>query len=253
MGNNKKTILVTGGSRGIGFEITSHLLKDENLILLNYKNETKKLKRFISKNKPNIVPIKADLTKPQGIKKLLNETLNQTEIPDVIINNAGIALSAPLSYSKSKWEKTWDETISLNLKAPSIICREIIQKKIKTKNTKKLRIINIASRAAFRGETEDFIAYAASKGGLISLTKTLARSFGGQNVLAFSIAPGFVKTSMAEDFIKKYGKQHAMEGIVLNRLTEPKDIAPTVKFIAQGNMDHATGSTIDINGGSYLR
>ena len=110
-----------------------------------------------------------------------------------------------------------------------------------------------SSRAAFRGETEDFIPYAASKGGLISLTKTIAKSFGKNGVLSFSIAPGFVKTEMAEDFIKKYSFDHAMEGIVLNRLTEPSDIAPIVSFITSGKLDHATGSTIDINGGSYLR
>ena len=72
-------------------------------------------------------------------------------------------------------------------------------------------------------------------------------------VLSFSIAPGFVKTEMADDFIKKYSFDHAMEGIVLNRLTEPSDIAPIVSFITSGKLDHATGSTIDINGGSYLR
>ena len=193
------------------------------------------------------------MSKKNELTKFIKKIFSYKKPPDVIINNAGIALSSPLSFSTKQWEKNWDKTINLNLKAPAIICKEIIKRKIKNKNQKKLRIINIASRAAFIGETEDFAAYAASKGGLISLTKTLARNYGEKNVLAFSIAPGFVKTSMAEEFIQKYGKKHAMKGIVLDRLTEPIDIAPVISFIASGNLDHATGSTIDINGGSYLR
>ena len=104
------------------------------------------------------------------------------------------------------------------------------------------------------GETEEFISYACSKGGLVSLTKTIARSFGKpDNVIAFTIAPGFVKTDMAKDFIKKHGDGILKKGIVLNRLTEPKDISPIVSLMASGKIDHSTGSTFDVNGGSYLR
>ena len=126
--------------------------------------------------------------------------------------------------------------------------------RLENKIKSKLRVINISSRAAFRGEEEDFISYACSKGGLISLTKTLARSFGKKdNVIPFSIAPGFVNTEMAKSFIEQHGEGLASKGIVLDKLTEPKDIAPLVNFIVSGKMDHAVGSTIDINAGSYLR
>ena len=253
MRNIKKTILVTGGSRGIGLAITKELLQNKNLIYLNHKSSTKELDGFLIKNKKQIIPIKANLYITKEVNLLLKMFLNDNTFPDVIVNNAGVALSAPISYTPNKWEEQWDKTIGVNLKAPALICRAFIQHKIKNNINKKLRIINISSRAAFRGETEDFIPYAASKGGLISLTKTIAKSFGKKGVLSFSIAPGFVKTEMAADFIKKYSLKHAMEGIVLDRLTEPNDIAPLVAFIASGKLDHATGSTIDINGGSYLR
>ena len=89
---------------------------------------------------------------------------------------------------------------------------------------------------------------------MISLTKTLARSFGKKdNVIPFSIAPGFVNTEMAKSFIEQHGEGLASKGIVLDKLTEPKDIAPLVNFIVSGKMDHAVGSTIDINAGRYLR
>tara|TARA_Y100000996_G_C22361859_1_gene577247 strand:+ start:25 stop:786 length:762 start_codon:yes stop_codon:yes gene_type:complete len=253
MRNIKKTILVTGGSRGIGLAITKELLKKKNLIYLNYKSNTLQLSKFLKTNKSQIIPLKANLSLKKEVFRLVKKILNDNNFPDVIINNAGIAPSAPISFTSSKWVEQWDKTLDVNLKAPALICKSFIEQKINMKINKKLRIINISSRAAFRGETKDFIPYAASKGGLISLTKTIAKSFGKDGILSFSIAPGFVKTEMADEFINKYSLNHAMEGIVLDRLTEAEDVAPVVSFIASGKLDHATGSTIDINGGSYLR
>ena len=198
--------------------------------------------------------IQADLSKENGAFDLYNETNRVLGFPDTIINNAGIAVSAPLNQENKIWINNFDKTISVNLKSPSILSKLFIEKKRKEKITKKFRIINIASRAAFRGEVEDFISYACSKGCLLSLTKTIARSFGKKdNVFAFSIAPGFVNTEMAQRFIKENGEDFVKKGIQLNRLTEPKDISPVVSLICTGKMDHSTGSTIDINAGSYLR
>ena len=134
------------------------------------------------------------------------------------------------------------------------IFKEIIKYKRSNKIKSRLRFINIASRAAFRGEQQDYISYACSKGGIISLTKTMSRSFGeSDNVVAISIAPGFVRTEMAQSFIDKHGEDSVKQGITLDRLTEPKDISPIVSLIVSGKMDHSTGSTIDVNGGSFLR
>ena len=96
------------------------------------------------------------------------------------------------------------------------------------------------------------MAYAASKGGVVSLTRSIARAYGKDGIKAFNIAPGFTRTDMAEEFIKAYGEEHAMQDIALDKLTEPKDIAPMVTFLASGMADHATGCTIDINAGSYV-
>lgn len=142
----------------------------------------------------------------------------------------------------------------MNLKAPSLIFKELIKYKRANNIKSRLRFINIASRAAFRGEQEDYISYACSKGGMISLTKTMSRSFGEtDNIVAISIAPGFVRTEMAQSFIDKHGEDVVKQGITLDRLTEPKDISPLVSLIVSGQMDHSTGSTIDVNGGSFLR
>ena len=250
----KMKILITGSSNGIGFQIAKDLLKEGHQVALHYNSDNSKIKNLFSAYKQKSFMIQADLSKENGAFDLYNETYKVLGFPDTIINNAGIAVSAPLNQENKLWLNNFDKTISVNLKSPSILSKLFIEKKRKEKITKKFRIINIASRAAFRGEVEDFISYACSKGGLISLTKTITRSFGkNDNVLAFSIAPGFVNTEMAKSFIEKNGEGLVKKGIRLDRLTEPKDISPLIALIVSGKMDHSTGSTIDVNAGSYLR
>jgi len=87
---------------------------------------------------------------------------------------------------------------------------------------------------------------------MVALTRSIARGFGKQSIVAFNVAPGFTRTAMAQDFIDQYGEDHATGDIALGRLTEPRDIAPTVVFLASGLADHATGATIDINAASYV-
>ena len=185
---------------------------------------------------------------------MVENTIDKLSFPDCIINNAGIAESADISIDINSWSNMFDKTIDVNLKAPSIIFKEFLKYKRERKINSRLRIINIASRAAFRGEQQDYISYACSKGGIISLTKTMSRSFGEtDNIVAISIAPGFVRTEMAQSFIDKHGEDVVRQGITLDRLTEPKDISPLISLIVSGKMDHSTGSTIDVNGGSFLR
>lgn len=250
----KMKILITGSSNGIGFQIAKDLLKEGHDLALHYNSNNSKIKELVSENKDRSFMVQADLSKERGAFDLFEKIYKKMGFPDTIINNAGIAESAPINLENKLWINNFDKTISVNLKSPSVLSKLFIEKKRKEKITKNFRIINIASRAAFRGEVEDFISYACSKGGLISLTKTIARSFGKKdNIFAFSVAPGFVNTEMAQSFIKENGEDFVKKGIQLNRLTEPKDISPVVSLICTGKMDHSTGSTIDINAGSYLR
>ncbi|WP_317129010.1 SDR family NAD(P)-dependent oxidoreductase [Mangrovivirga cuniculi] len=113
-------------------------------------------------------------------------------------------------------------------------------------------MINISSRAAYRGDTPDYLAYGASKGALVSLTKSIARAYGKDDIKAFEIAPGFTRTDMAQDFIDQYGENYALDDIALKNLTEPGDISPTIVFLLSGKADHLTGTSIDVNAGSYV-
>ena len=247
-------VLLTGSSKGIGYKIANDLLAEGHELALHYNKNESPLSALLKKDKTGSFSIQADLSQQEEIKKMVENTIGKLSFPDCIINNAGIAESADISLDINDWSKMFDKTIDVNLKAPSLIFKEFLKYKREKKINSRLRIINIASRAAFRGEQQEYISYACSKGGIISLTKTMSRSFGEtDNIVAISIAPGFVRTDMAQSFIDKHGEDVVGQGITLDRLTEPKDISPLVSLIVSGKMDHSTGSTIDVNGGSFLR
>lgn len=247
-------VLLTGSSKGIGYKIAKDLIKEGHQLALHYNSNKSFLEALVNEYSSNSFTVKADLSVENEIKNLVDSTIENLSFPDCIINNAGIAESADIALDLNNWSKMFDKTIDVNLKAPSLIFKEFLKYKREKKIKSRLRFINIASRAAFRGEQQDYISYACSKGGMISLTKTMSRSFGEtDNIVAFSIAPGFVRTEMAQSFIDKHGEDVVKQGITLDRLTEPKDISPIVSLIVSGKMDHSTGSTIDVNGGSFLR
>jgi len=139
--------------------------------------------------------------------------------------------------------------MAVNLRAPAVLSRLAIEHFSAQGGG---RIINISSRAAFRGDQPAYLAYAASKAGLVALTRSIARGFGKAGILAFNVAPGFTRTDMAKGFLDQYGEDYVAGDIALRTLTEPADIAPFVVFLASGLADHSTGCTIDINAASYV-
>lgn len=245
----KRKILLTGASRGIGEGIALQLGKAGATLALHYNSneeKAKKIKKLVGRDS---VTIKADLAKPEEAIALFEEAVKRLGRVDVLINNAGIAVKSPIEEKDEQWLADLDKTLQINLTSSAILCKKAINHFRRNKGG---IIINISSRAAFRGDTSEYIAYAASKGGLVSLTKSIAKEFGKDGISAFNIAPGFVKTDMADQFLDEYGEEHLLNDLSLNRITEPKDLAPLITFLASGMAEHATGTTIDINAGSYL-
>lgn len=242
-------ILVTGAGRGIGYAIASSLLESGAHVGLHYRR-TRSLLDKLSKRFPNHTTLlNADLSHPAEAEGLFQTFLESVGKVDGVVNNAGVALGIALDEPFAAWESSFDKTLNVNLKSAVVLCRRAIDHFVRFDGG---RILNVASRAAFRGDTADYMAYAASKGALVAYTRSIARAFGKQGVRAFILAPGFTKTDMADEFIEQYGEAHAVDDIALERLTTPQDIAPLALLLMSGLADHATGCTIDINAGSYV-
>lgn len=242
-----KNVLITGASRGIGGAIAESMGKAGARVAIHYKNNETAAKALAEKIGNRAKVFQADLEKIEECEKLFKEVVSEFGTLDVLVNNAGALIMSHLE--DDNWTEIWDRTMAINLRAVGVLCRRAIEHFQEKKNG---HIINIASRAAFRGDTAEFLAYAASKGGVVSLSKSIARDFGKDGVKCFVIAPGWVRTDMSEESLQEYGEDFVLGGIALDRLTEPKDIAPIVTLLASGLADHATGTTIDINAASYV-
>lgn len=242
-------ILVTGASRGIGYAIAAHLGKAGATLAVHYNRNQVSAQKLAAEIGSRANIFQANLANSQECIRLFEQVTKKFEHIDVVVNNAGVAIKSPVELPSGDWVCDWEKTMEVNLTATALLCKLAINHFTQSQGG---RIINISSRAAFRGDTIDYLAYAASKGGIVSLTRSIARGFGKQNIKAFLIAPGFVRTDMAQEFIDFYGEEKTISDLALSRLTEPDDIAPLVVFLASGMADHATGGTFDINAGSYV-
>lgn len=245
-----KVILVTGGPGGIGDVIVRQLAAVGATVAIHYNKNTMKAKKLAEEVANHSMPFCADFSEPKNCVKLFADVLDAYGRVDVLVNNAGVYLRSPNDEYIDAWLASWNTTIAVNLTSAGVLCREAVNHFKKSGGG---RIIQIASRAAFRGDYEDYFAYAASKGGMVALSKTIARAYGKYNIKSFVVAPGFVRTPIIDEYIREHGAEKIMKELSLKELTRPEDVAPTVVFLASGQMDHATGCSIDINAASYVR
>ena len=245
-----KVILITGASNGIGKAVADYLMQNGAKIAVHYNSNKTAAESLVDKHNNGSKAFKANLAKTTEVLELFNAVKAHYNTIDVIILNAGVFLEHSSSAPTDEWLSVWRQTMAINLDAVGLLTKLGIDH-YRTQNGG--RFVYIGSRAVFRGETEEYLAYAASKGGLTSLARSVARSFGKENIKAFVVSPGFTKTQMAEQFIANYGEERILNEIALNELTEPKDLSPLIALMCSGLMDHATGATIDVNAGSHIR
>jgi len=243
-----KVILLTGASRGIGRAIAGELLGAGATVALHYRQREETLKELAGQNRSKLFP--ADLVSDQQAADLFHAVLKDYGRIDILINNAGIALNSPVDSPWDRWMADWQKTLSVNLTAPALLCKLAISAWKKAKQPG--RIINIASRAAFRGDTRDYLAYASSKGGLVSLTRSIAREFGKDHITAYTVAPGFIRTDMAQDFFDRYGEEKCLGDLALPEIPTPMDVARPVVFLCSDSAYQASGCTLDINSATYF-
>jgi NAD(P)-dependent dehydrogenase (short-subunit alcohol dehydrogenase family) len=246
-----QTILVTGASRGIGRAVALALADAGATVAVHYGRSRDAAREVAEACGPEARPVQADLSDLEATDRLVPDVIEQVGPLDGLVLNAGVARPTPLDADTDTWHEAWTDTMHVNLRAAELLSRHALRH-FRDRTPPGGRLVSVASRAAFRGDTPDYMTYAASKAGLVALTRSIARGFGEDGVTAFTIAPGFVRTDMAQDFIDTYGEAHATQDLALSDLTEPEDVAPFVVFLASGHADHATGTTIDVNAGSYV-
>jgi 3-oxoacyl-[acyl-carrier protein] reductase len=243
-----RCVLVTGASRGIGRAVARTLAEAGAAVGVHYGRSREAAEALAEEVGGRAFG--ADLEQVDAADRLFADAVAAFGRVDGLVCNAAIAEAAPLDAPDEAWAAAWDRTMAVNLRATAQLCRAAVRHMTAQGGG---RIVTVASRAAFRGDTPDYLAYAASKAGVVALTRSIARAFGKQGVVAFTVAPGFTRTEMAQPFIDAYGEAYATDDLALPRMTEPEDVAPSVAFLLSGLADHATGATLDVNAGSYVR
>ena len=232
-------ILITGASRGIG-AAAFELLKSRGHAVAGHS----------SKGGGELIA--ADLTQADAPRRLWDAALDRLGGRiDVLVNNAGIFEGVAVDASEEDWHAAWGRTLTVNLQAPADLCRLAVNH-FRGRGGGG-RIVNVASRAGFRGDSPEHWHYAASKAGIIAMTKTIARGFAGDDICAFGVAPGFTVTGMVEDYIASRGGPDFLSDIPLGRPSTAGEVAETIRWLATDAPASASGTTIDVNGASYVR
>ena len=237
----EKVIIVTGASRGIGREIAKTLAK-KNIIIANYnksEKEAQELKQEMEKKGYKLEIYKADISKENECRELVEYTIKKYKKIDVLINNAGISKTKLVTEVT---KKDWEEIINTNLYSAFNMSQQVIPNMI---HNKKGNIINISSIWGQVGASMEVI-YSISKAGLDGLTKSLAKELGPSGIRVNSISPGIIDTEMNKQYTNEE-KEEIKQQIPLEKIGKPSDIAKCVKWLIEDN--YTTGQIISINGG----
>jgi 3-oxoacyl-[acyl-carrier protein] reductase len=245
-----RIVLITGAAGGIG-SATARTLAAAGASLLIHDVNEERLSRLAADLGERAVAFTVDLRDRVAVDGLWRDAVGVHGRIDVLVNNAGIYPPAPLDLDLEAWTGVWDVSLGVNLVAPAILCRAAIR--TFSAQDRGGTIVNMASRAAFRGEDPEFWHYAAAKAGVVAMTRTIARQYGRDGITAFALAPGYVDTDFNRPFAEKFGVEAAARDTGLGEVAQPQDVANVIAFLASGLARHATGTTIDINSASYVR
>lgn len=239
-----RAILVTGASRGIGAATASLAAEQGAHVIAHYNSEPLAAEALAADyGADRVLTLKADLSDAAQVAGLWQQAVDWRGGLDGLVNNAAtMPYSAP---GDAHWDSHWGQSWSVNVKAVADLCA------LATLHERRpVRLVNVASRAAFRGDMPDAMHYAASKGAVVALTRSLAKGYAQDQVFAFIVAPGWVKTERVLPRLSE--KPEAMAEIPMGEAVPPTQVARLICFLLSGQLDHSTGGTFDINGGSYF-
>jgi len=232
-------ILVTGASRGIG-AAAYNLLKSRGHNVAGHS----------SRGSDDLIA--GELTDPAAPKRLWDTALERLGGRiDALVNNAGVYEAVADHTEEDEWHAQWQRTLTINLQASADLSRLAIRHFRERGGGG--RIVNVASRAAFRGDSPAHWHYAASKGAMVSMTRTIARGYASEGILCFAVAPGFTVSEMTEEYLQGRGGAQIVADIPLGRVASTDEVAEAIRWLATEAPASATGNVVDVNGASYVR
>ncbi|MEL6877284.1 MAG: SDR family oxidoreductase [Pseudomonadota bacterium] len=233
-------ILLTGSSRGIGAAALAELsARGANVV-------------GHATRRDGAETLGADFTDPGAAQALWDAALERCGgTIDVLINNAGLFAANPLDGSDIAWLDGWEDTLRINLTAAAQLSRFAVRHWQQRGSSG--RIVHVASRAGHRGDSPAHWHYAAAKGGMLAMHKTIARAYASEGILSYAVAPGFTDTAMADDYLESRGGEDLLRDIPLGKVAQPEEIARIITFCALDAPASMTGAVIDANGASYVR
>lgn len=248
-GLKEKVVLITGASRGIGAATAIYMAKVGAIVAINYRERedaARKVGDAVEKEGSKFLLVKADLRVKADVERMVGKVMENFGRVDILVNNAGIWTYGEIGNMP---EEVWDETMNINLKGVYYVTNAVVPI---MKMNRYGRIINVSSTAGVRGEAFHS-HYAATKGALISFTKSLAVELAPFNILVNAVAPGWVDTEMAaEPLSDEEQKKEIISKIPLRRVATAEDIAGPILFLASDLARHITGEVLNVNGGSVL-
>ena len=232
-------ILITGASRGIGAAAYALL-----------KGHGHDVRGHSSLGSDELIA--GDLSDPSAPRNVWDTALAELDDQiDVLINNAGIYESVSDNAPDDEWHSAWQRTLTINLQAAADLSRLAVSHFLDRGGGG--RIVNISSRAAFRGDSPQHWHYAASKAAMVGMTRTIARGYASEGILCFAVAPGFTVSEMTDEYLLGRGGAQIVADIPLGRVATTDEVAEVIRWLAVDAPASATGSVIDVNGASYVR
>ena len=246
-----KTVLVTGGSRGIGRAIAQGFAARGARVAINYlQNHEAADQTLASLEGGPHMAVQGDVSDPASVQRMFSEVVESFDRVDIVVNNAGIYEYHRIEeVDYDAWQDSWQHVLNTNLVGPANVCHCAANHMVEKGGG---RIVNVSSRGAFRGEP-DGPAYGASKAGLNSLSQSLALRLAPHKIFVGVVAPGFVDTDLAARVLNTPLGDSIRAQSPLGRVAKPEEVAYAVLFLASDGSEFSTGTIIDVNGASYLR
>ncbi|MER2634760.1 MAG: SDR family NAD(P)-dependent oxidoreductase [Rhizobiaceae bacterium] len=245
-----QTILVTGATGAIGQAICQALATDGAQVVIHYERNRDAAGTLLGSIQGRGWSIAADLSNPGGAQKLWDAAVAVGSRITGLVNNAGIRSEITVDAPMAEWQEVWEREMRVNFLSAVDLSKLAIQH---FRDNGGGRIINMASRAGQRGYASNAMAYGASKAALINLTKSIAQSYGQEGITSVALAPGWVRTAMADAYVAQHGRAAVVSGIPIGAMAQPSEVGEIIAFVFRPSQASLNGAVLDVNGGSYLR